>query len=209
MFFDARKRTDRQPFSTRFVRPGGFFFEFRSRRGEDDWDQYAIWNEGEKTRTWWSVRPEREGTKTLGLAIAGATGVSGGAAHRVPHLLMPELGRRRAPESARVIAVPQASAEKCVVVEIPQFGGGVEQIWIDESSFLIRRVVEPRHVLESSPRVAIDALKTREPAIAAEMEKYFAGRPPERFEVESATTYRPEFNAEVAGEELVFVPPTE
>jgi len=207
-FYNGRKLTERRPFSTRFVRPDGFLFEFRSRRGEDDWDQYAIWNENGQTRSWWSIRPGLETVKRLDVAIGGATGVSGGSAFRVPHLLMPTLGSRSAPGPACVIASPEASNLNCVVVEIPQHLGGVEQIWIEETSFLVRKVVEPRHVLEPPPVAALDGLKSIDPALAEKIERSYSKKS-ERPEVDTVTTYEPVFDVEIARADLVFVPPSE
>jgi len=207
-FYNDRKRTERRPFSTRFVRPDGFLFEFRSRRGEDDWDQYAVWNENGQTRSWWSVRPGHEIVKTLGLALAGATGVSGGAAHRVPRLLMPALGGRPALGPARVVASSEASQLHCVVVEIPQHLGGVEQLWIDETSFLVRKVVEPRHALEPPSGAALDGLKSIDPAIMERIERAYSTKAVQ-VEVETVTMYEPVFDVDIERADLIFVPPSE
>ncbi len=207
-FYNGRKRTERLPFSTRFVRPDGFLFEFRSRRGEDDWDQYAIWNESGQTRSWWSIRPGVEIAKTLRLALAGATGVSSGAAFRVPHLLMPTLGGRPAPGPACLIASPEAAKLNCVIVEIPRHCGGVKQYWIEETSFLVRKVVEPRHALEPPSGASLETLKSTHPGLAENIERSSSMKS-ERTEVEEVTTYEPAFDVDIEAADLVFVPPFE
>jgi len=86
-----------KPFKTAFVRPEQFRFEFRSRHGdaEEDWDSYIVWARGSEVLTWWDVRPGIERPESLGLAVAAATGVSGGSSHTIPTLLLPdEIGGR-------------------------------------------------------------------------------------------------------------------
>ena len=83
---------DTKPFSTAFVRPARFRFEFRSAflPFDDHWRRYLVWADGAKTRTWWDVRPGIVESPSLELALAGATGVSRGSAQRVPAMLMPD-----------------------------------------------------------------------------------------------------------------------
>lgn len=217
-FFGPSKRTRRLPFSTRFSRQHGFLFEFRDRRGEEEWDQFAVWIDAGQPRTFWSVRPERDDPPTLGRALAGATGISGGSAFRVPHLLMPELTNRVAEPAqmspaAKIIEVPEAALQNCVVVEVPRRSISIEQFWIDRSTFLIRRVVEPRHSLGPPPREMFEQAKARRPELAAELAAEFdrrladAARNP--VEVEQVTTYDAVFNADIAPEELRFALPSE
>lgn len=210
-FFGPRKRTERRPFSTRFDRSHGFMFEFRSRRGEDDWDQYVVWSEGGATKTWWSALPDRDDPESLGMALAGGTGVSRGSACRVPYLLMPELSSGKGkPRPATIIESTEAAAMHCVAVERPLGLGGTEQIWIHSTSLLIRRVIEPRRTLGPPPPEAIERLKMEHPEHADEIAKSFEsrfGRP--AVEVESVTTYEPVANALIGPAELRFIPPSD
>jgi hypothetical protein len=82
---------DIKPFSTAFVRPARFRFEFSSAflPFDNHWRRYLVWADGAKTRTWWDVKPGIVESPSLELALAGATGVSGGSAQRVPAMLMP------------------------------------------------------------------------------------------------------------------------
>ena len=81
---DTGKRTVEKPFTTAFVRPELFRFEF-----EDKNRRYLISANGQNVQTWWDVRPGIQNQKSLQLAVAGATGVSGGSAARIPTMLMP------------------------------------------------------------------------------------------------------------------------
>jgi hypothetical protein len=79
------------PFTTAFSRPDRFRFEYRHRyKPEDEWDRYIVWACDGEVRTWWDVTPGVEQSESLSMALAGATGVSGGSAHTIPALLMPD-----------------------------------------------------------------------------------------------------------------------
>src|SRR5262245_54578520 len=77
--------TSLQPFRTAFVRPDRYRFEYN-----DEGSRCIIWADGQDVLRWWDVDPGVKRPESLGLALAGATGVSGGSAHTVPALLMPE-----------------------------------------------------------------------------------------------------------------------
>lgn len=94
-FRDARGRRSfatERPFATAFVRPDRFRFEFRGRShpSRSPWTRYLVHADAGRVRTWWGVRPGVEEPETLSLGLAGATGVSGGSAHTVPALLLPD-----------------------------------------------------------------------------------------------------------------------
>jgi hypothetical protein len=198
-------RTERRPFSTRFVRPGGFLFEYRRRRCEDHWEQYATWMDGARVRTWCRILDDRQPTTSLRSALAAAAGWTSGVADRVPLLLMPGLGENHWLESvrrsARIVEAPEAAGHGCVVVESPGVPGRIEQVWIDRSSLLIRRIVVPRFVLELSPSESSG--EGAAPARGVTAGRSEARRP----EIEEAITYEPAFDAEIEPGELRFVPP--
>jgi hypothetical protein len=79
----GRTRTEMKPFKTAFVRPDQFRFEYTQKRGEGahEVNRYIVWRRGTDVRTWWDVKPGIEKPASLALALAGATGVSGGSAH--------------------------------------------------------------------------------------------------------------------------------
>ncbi len=85
------KRTRERPFITAFVRPDRFRFEYRKDEEGDPKREtrYIVWRNGQEVETWWDVRPGFAKPESLNMALAGATGVSGGSAHRIPALLLP------------------------------------------------------------------------------------------------------------------------
>src|SRR5262245_59747489 len=94
---DGHSHTNVQPFATAFVRPNRFRFENLYRFNEQsEWDRDILWADGSEVRTWWDVRGRVERPESLHLALAAATGVSGGSAHTIPALLAPDnVGGRR------------------------------------------------------------------------------------------------------------------
>lgn len=76
------------------------------------------------------------------MALAGATGVSGGSAHTVPALLLAnEVGGRRLTDITEAKAVEEARLDKvdCFRIE-GKFGDSPTTIWIDKKTFLVRRI---------------------------------------------------------------------
>jgi hypothetical protein len=126
---------------------------------------------------------------------------------------MPDLNENRGmrpPLGSTVVEVPEATDRGCIVVERPRGVGHVEQIWVDSSSFLIRRVVEPRHPLGPPPPDAIERLKASHPEHAEEIAQRFAARPArEPVDVESITDYEPALDVIIPAMQLRFTPPGE
>ena len=213
-FFGPSRWVQRRSFSTRFVRDQGFLFEVSSQHGEQDRDQYTVWNESGRSRTWWSAKPELDETGSLSMALAGALGFGGRAAIRVPHLLMPELlpknGVARPPQVAKVLKVPEAEADNCVVIERVRSLDRVEQLWINRSTLLICRVIQPRKLLGTTPPPSPDLIERLKPSYpaAAEMAEQFAERAGrESVETERITVYEAALNPSIRPDELVFTRP--
>jgi hypothetical protein len=160
---DSNPFTTAQRFVTAFVRPDRFRFEYR----EED-RRYIVWTDGEVVRTWWDVGRRLDEPTSLGLALAGATGVSSGSAHTVPSLLMaPELGEWRLSYLEEVISLgdvrldditcyrlqgwdPPSEANPSADEEFLRLTGqpperevaGPLTLWIDRGTFLLRRIEE-------------------------------------------------------------------
>lgn len=208
-FWKPAPRVERKWFSTRFVRGEGFRFEFRCRRGEEHFDQYAIWLESGRVRTWWSLNAGELGRETLASAVAAATGVSCGSAYRVPCLLMPELSVGSVKRTWAWAAVESAEADAmgCVVLSRKRTPDWLEQYWLSRRTQLVQRVVEPRRALPPIPPEAIDMVRKRDVAQGEELARRAAelsAGPPN--EVETVTTYDAAFDIQIPAEELVFTP---
>lgn len=200
----STKFVSTKPFETAFVRPDRFRFEFSSHHpGLTEYSRYIIAVNGPDVRKWWDISPGVERPESLALALAGATGVSGGSAHTVPALLLPEterarLGERAAPSlmadaewdgvpcyriQLREVADPERERQfREEMLRIrgwcpPPSEREAEVVWIDRVTFLLRRI-------ESSTRFS-------------------------DFRTECVTSYEPTFDEPIPDEHLEFDPPAE
>jgi len=138
---------DERPFTTAFVRPDQFRFEYSSKftgPGEKPL-RHIVWAKGDDVRTWWDIQPGNKKEVSLGMAVAGATGVSGGSAHMIPMLLMP---KEIEGWSATDIREPNRIADAlldnvdCYRIAGKYTDSDSESItlWISKKTFLIHRI---------------------------------------------------------------------
>jgi outer membrane lipoprotein-sorting protein len=170
-------RTVEKPFTTAFVRPDRFRFEYKEKDGNGPERRYIVWRKGKEVQTWWDGKPGIEKPESFELALAGAAGVSGMSAHTVPALLLPkEVGGRRLTDMTEVKRIDDAKLDKvdCFRIE-GKFGGYPTTLWIDHKKFLVRR-------------------------IDAQM-KF------DNFRTETTTTYDPAIDEEIPDKKLEFDPP--
>lgn len=172
------RRTQVKPFSTVFVRPSNFRFEYKSRRGEEEWDTYVVWRGAETVKTWWSVKPGVESKRDLFSALGGAAGVSGLASVRVPALLMPDQAHGswiKTLSSLRLAGVEEVDGRKAYRIEGLSPRDEEVTVWVDEASMLLLKIREKKKS--------------------------------EQYEAETTTTYKPQVNVEVVQERLAFNAP--
>lgn len=137
---DGSNETEVKPFLTAMVRPSKFRFEFSEQRNTDS--RYIVWRDGDDVRTWWDLNKRSEREDTLGMALAGATGVSGGSAHTIPSLLIPdEIGGWLITdiEAAKLGNKEVLDGHACYTIEA-LYAGDPITIWIDEQTYLVRRI---------------------------------------------------------------------
>jgi hypothetical protein len=172
-----RKWSEKKVFSTAFDRPDRFRFEYKEKQGEDEL-RYLVWRHGKDVRTWWDVKPGVERPPSLGLALAGATGVSGGSAHTVPALLLPdEVGGWQLTSMTDVRRIEDAKLGEVDCFRVR--GAYVEAqatVWIEKKTFLVRRID--------------------------------SGNEFDDFRTEETTVYDPVVDGELTDEMLRFDPPT-
>jgi outer membrane lipoprotein-sorting protein len=181
-FEDTRNRIVEKPFTTAFVRPDRFRFEYKETQ-TSVWgmrqSRYIVWSDGKAVQTWWDVGARLEKPESLDLALAGATGVSGGSAHTIPALLLPDKvsGRRL----TNITELRRAEDGKLEKVECFRIEGKYADVpitlWIDKKSYLVRRIDE--------------------------QEKF------DNFRTEEATTYEPIIDEKITDEMLEFAPPVQ
>jgi hypothetical protein len=117
----------------------------------------------------WSYLKGLGATESLERAVARATGVSKGSAHRIPALLMPsEIGGRKLTsntDTAERIDDARLPTGECYRIRRmlqTKMGVRTETVWIDGGSFLIRRV--DTHA-EQEMETVVDSRTTYEPLL--------------------------------------------
>lgn len=169
--------TVEKPFTTAFVRPDRFRFEYKEQKGGGQEYRYIVWRKDKEVKTWWDVRPGIEKEESLGLALAGATGVSGSSAHTIPALLLPEeVGGRRLTDITKAQRIKDAKLDKaeCYCIE-GELANDSTTLWIDKTTFLVRRI---------DKQTTFDDFRT-----------------------ETTTTYEPAMDSHVNEKQLEFDPP--
>jgi len=139
--------TARLVFKTAFIRPDHFRFEHRSQSISMplEWKRNVVLKNGAETNVIWSFKPGPEKSESLAMAIAGATGISSGAAHTIPRMLLPEdvtgwvLTNL---EDATLYPSGSVAGRLCYRVAGRSGKSGTESLWIDQQSFLLLKTVQ-------------------------------------------------------------------
>ena len=146
-------------FATAFVRAGDFRFEFFD--AGDPAKAYATWRDGSGVRSRWYVTHDKEAqVPSLGEALAAATGVSGGTAHMIPRLLMPDVEGWSLMELGALALDPAPAlvdARSCWKISGLDGDGDRMTVWIDRETHLVRRIASSHHFAADDRRPAFDA----------------------------------------------------
>lgn len=189
--------TEVKPFSTAFVRSSEFRYEFKDRRGEEEWNRYIVWQNGDSVKSWWSLKPEVKTEANLRMALAGPAGISGGSAYTVPMMLMPELaGGRRFTMLAELTLIGEETLDggrSAYKIEGTDRLKNPVTVWIDKERMLILKIYERRTI---DP----DKIRALDPKIEVT-------RSPKKFETETTTTYTSQINVAIAPDKLAFNAP--
>jgi len=81
------KQVMKSPFKTFFKRPNLMRFEWKNMMPFAK-SSNVLWSNGEETYTYWPQFGQYKKDESLRMGLAGATGVSGGSAHKVPSMLL-------------------------------------------------------------------------------------------------------------------------
>ena len=186
----GRAGSDR-PFSTAFVRPDRFRFQFTDPGLGERSSAYIVWTDGGEVRSWWDAKPGVRRPDSLQSALGVAAGISGGSSVRVPGLLMPgSVG-----EGPPVIAAERIQDGSDRDVSCFRIKGKGQRtpytlkmgaqtltvqdesitLWIDRATFLLRKV-EDRKTFDT-------------------------------YDSESITIYTPEMDVEIPAAQLAFNAP--
>lgn len=138
---EGGERVDKMPFKLYFKRPDLFRFEWTDYFPWKDGRARIVWSSGKETFTYWE--PDRyEKEDSLGLGVAGATGVSRGAAHTIPRLLTGAVGGFALTNLTDLSLVGEERFEDvlCYHVNGKHPSGKIFELWIGKEDFLVRKV---------------------------------------------------------------------
>ena len=137
-------RVVRKPFTTAFVRPSLFRFEF-TEDSDLTTQTLVVWRDGVSIRSWWSVKPETKYYETLGPALRDATGVSSGSAAVVPTMLLQNLGDRQRFQNLtdlKLIGNEKVGGKTTYRLEGKDWMNRKLSLWIDSKTFLLLKMIE-------------------------------------------------------------------
>jgi outer membrane lipoprotein-sorting protein len=135
------RHIDVKPFRTAFVRPERFRFEYDDPTPEKP---YIVWANADAVLTWWYVKPGADRQPSLSDAIASATGVSGGSAHTIPALLLPDrIGGRKLTAITDLKRLPDEAVEQIPCFKLDgKFANRPTTLWLEKANFLLVRMVQ-------------------------------------------------------------------
>jgi hypothetical protein len=130
--------------------------------------QWIIFRSGNQIDEWSFLHIPIDTPLTLRLAVARASGVSSGSAHKIPALLMPEeIGGRtltaNADQAVRIDDASLSTGDCYRVQRVPQrrVGAVRQTLWIEKNTLLIRRVDDHRE----QEGLVMEGITTYEPVI--------------------------------------------
>jgi outer membrane lipoprotein-sorting protein len=173
-------RVTLRPFSTAFVRPSQFRFEFEEKsqfyENSQFYSDYVVWQNGATVKNWWSGKPEVRSFETLALALAAAAGVSRLSSILVPSMIFGDLGDSRLIQNLAepvLVSSEKVGERSAYKIKGADWQGNEMTIWVDKEKFLLLKTFRIMKL---------------------------ANRPG----AENTTTYNPEINADIAADKLAF-----
>lgn len=159
----ARGRVVMKPFTTAFVRPSHFRFEF-SEDNERTSQQFVAWRDNKSIRSWWSIQRETKYHEILDEPLRNATGISGSSAIVVPSMLFQILGDEH--RIQRMTDLSFGTEEKvngrpAYRIQGKDWLKDSLTIWIDKETFLLVKLFERKR----SRGPEVDLTITYEPQI--------------------------------------------
>jgi outer membrane lipoprotein-sorting protein len=128
-------------FKTFFVRPAHLRFQWAEIEFREPEESNIIWSDGTGVFSY-SHLMGLEKEESISMAVAGATGISSGAAHTVTTLLIPDVSGFRITEMKGLTLLREENFEGtgCFVVRgYHPFGFPID-IWVGKNDFLLRRM---------------------------------------------------------------------
>ncbi len=148
-----KERLTRRPFTTYFRKPNLFLFEWEDKFFENSpVRHHAIWCDGKTAFNKW---PEKKAEivsrlllssvdQDLSMAIAGATGISSGAAHNTLALLLPDVGGRKSTDirQGAILDDEDLDGEICYRIKSADTDGHESILHISKERLVILKIDE-------------------------------------------------------------------
>lgn len=151
-----------KPFTTAFVRPSHFRFEF-TEDSDSRTQRHVVWRDNASVRSWWSIKPEIKYYETLAEPIAGATGISSMSAIVVPSMLFQNLGDTRRLQhltELSLVTEEKVRGRPAYRIQGKDWLKKSITIWIEKETFLLVKVFERTKEVELTiqyePQINID-----------------------------------------------------
>jgi len=167
VFPGARGRVVMKPFTTAFVRPSHFRFEF-SEDNEITSQQFVAWRDIKSIRSWWSIQRETKNHETLGEPLRNATGISATSAIVVPSMLFQNLGDTHRVQQMTDLSFgteEKVNGRPAYCIQGKDWLKDSVTIWIDKETFLLVKLFERKR----SGGSEVDLTITYEPQINVEV----------------------------------------
>jgi outer membrane lipoprotein-sorting protein len=150
-------------FTTAFVRPDRFRFEYESTFFAIFPERYLVWRDGGQAMYRSKGLLTNDGERmSLGDAVASATGVTYGTAHVIPALLLPEeVGGLTLGELSGLRRLPDAMLDGSRCYQITgEWANETTTVWIDQRTFLVRRIAGRDTVTSYQPVLILNSKTT-------------------------------------------------
>lgn len=134
-----------KPYHLWFDRPTKWRFEFTEKEDDGNMFRFVAWTGSSGVRSWWTIDNKVSKEESIDMALAGATGISGGSAMTVPKLLDTQ---NVSGWSITEIQEPKLAAPErvgpyhCFKLEGYDFLGDPVTVWIDRDRFCLRKMLE-------------------------------------------------------------------
>jgi hypothetical protein len=141
--FPERDHTVKKPFTTAFVRPSRFRFEYTEIEPLVKTSKFIAYQNGQDIKAHWDLDEGVSQITSIGEALAAAAGISGGSARTVPTMLLPEESHFR--NAILFFSSPKRAADEvidgidCYRIEDPNDYRDLT-LWIDKEEFLLRKI---------------------------------------------------------------------
>ena len=166
--FRERDHTVKKPFSTAFIRPSRFRFEYIEIKPLVKTSKFIAYQNGQDIKAHWDLAQGVSQINTIGEALALAAGISGGSARTVPTMLLPDKSHFR--NAILFFSSPKRTVDEvidgidCYRIEDPNDYRDLT-LWIDKEEFLLRKMYVEKDLKDSQA----ETITTYEPILNGEV----------------------------------------